>query len=124
MAFERIQNGNTSARSDRPALSFYPSGRVRFNKASVEKFFDDVGGVQFYFDAEDDRLGVALTASEADGHSTSGDGPGFNVSARSMYNEIGVDWTDLSNTVAVELEHHPDEGLLVCDLAPLREALA
>jgi hypothetical protein len=96
---------------------------VRFNKAAVEAYFDDVGGVQFYFDAAEDRLGIALTASEADGHSTSGDGPGYNVSARRMYHKIGVDWTDLSHGVGVDLERDPDEGLLVCDLAPLREAV-
>jgi len=117
MGFERVKGGYGSYR-DNPVLSVYSTGTLRFNSVAAREWFDDVDSVTFYVDEEAKRLGIA----RGDGDYTvrrQDNCVGIEVYGMQALKALGVDPDELESSVRLELEHDPQEGLLVADAAPL-----
>lgn len=119
--FERVTV--TSLHREEPTLAVYPAGSGRLNTAAVEQWFDDVETAQVFVDHESDRLGLARVPQGAEGLTLTPDAEGATLSLRAVLNDLGIDLDDITSATHLPLEHDPDEGLVIADVAPLREAI-
>jgi hypothetical protein len=119
--FERVTV--TSPHREEPTLAVYPAGSGRLNTAAVEQWFEDVDTAQVFVDHESDRLGLAQVPEGAEGLTLTPDAEGATLSLRAALGGLGIDHDDISSATHLPLEHDPDEGLVIADVAPLREAV-
>jgi hypothetical protein len=119
--FERVTTGQIHR--DSATLAVYPDGYARLNTAAVEQWFSDVSAVQVFVDHDADRLGLACAPDGVDGRSLTDDGRGATISLKSVLSDLDIDAELLASAVHLPLDHDRDEGLLIADLAPLREAI-
>lgn len=121
MSFERVEKrGGRTADVD-PLFTIYPRLEGRFNKTATVQYLADVDRVEFFVDTDGTRLGIARGGSGDDSYTLIRDGSGRAASLRSALREFGLQQGDVEESVALPIEHDPDEGLLVVDLDPLFE---
>lgn len=119
--FERFTGGQAS-RTD-PEMSFYKTGDARLNQPAVEQYLEDVDSVAFYPNVDDGQLGIARGDSGPSSKEVSiGEHGGWTFYAVTVLREFDVDVEEITQSMALPIEHNPDEGLLVVDLAPFLEA--
>ena len=119
MPFERVEAGYGSYQ-DIPVLSVYSTGTLRFNSVATREWFDGVDSVTFYVDEEADRLGIARGNGDYSVRRQD-DRVGSEVYGMQALKKLGADPDDIESAVQLELEHDPQEGLLVADATPLLE---
>jgi hypothetical protein len=125
MGFEKVTPNGGPNPFARKFISIYATGKGRFSKPAAEEWLDGVERVELYADTEENQIGIALGGDD-DAYSLNGRGDdgGPSVHARSLLRQFGIDREKIESAVRLDLEHHPDEGLLVADATPLLEEVS
>jgi hypothetical protein len=120
--FERSTSGQASRTE--PELSLYRNGDARLNQPAVEQYLEGVDSIAFYTDGETDRLGI--NRGDEGPHSKTvqvGDHGGFAFYIGALLREeFDLPVKEISESMALPVEHDLKEGLLVVDLDPFMEA--
>lgn len=120
MGFEAIGVDPRGRRAPDPQLTIYlRQRRARFNVAAYEAWCDGVETVVFHVDHDAADIGIELDAPLPDAYRLSEADGGASTSCTTLLDALSL--TDVDETVRLDLEYDPDEGLLVADATPLLE---
>jgi hypothetical protein len=120
MGFEPTGVGPQGRPSLTPQLTVYVhTGDCRVNAAAATEWFDGVDTIAFHVDHDHGRVGIERNAPLPEAYQLVHQESGCRCACGTLLDALDV--PDADEIVHLDLEHDPDEGLLVADATPLLE---